>query len=60
MLVCELVDFDRPFFERMRDWIVEGGFPVEEADIWLDSLSQQTQKDEFLFTRNFYAITGIK
>ncbi|MCV3215031.1 methyltransferase domain-containing protein [Plectonema radiosum NIES-515] len=53
-------NFDRSFFERIRNWIVAEGFPVDQADAWLEFLTNQVKEDEFLFTRNFYAVTGIK
>jgi ubiquinone/menaquinone biosynthesis C-methylase UbiE len=51
---------DKPFFERIRNWIVEAGFPEEQAERWFSELCQQANVDEFLFTRNFYAVSGIK
>jgi SAM-dependent methyltransferase len=50
--------FDRPFFVRIRDWVVEAGFPAADADRWLAELERGTADDEFLFTRNFYAAIG--
>jgi SAM-dependent methyltransferase len=50
--------YDRPFFARIRDWVVEGGFPVAAADRWLAELDERSTDDEFLFTRNFYAAVG--
>jgi ubiquinone/menaquinone biosynthesis C-methylase UbiE len=52
--------FDQPFFERIRNWIVDAGFPSDQADRWLSELCQQASIDEFLFTRNWYAVAGIK
>lgn len=52
--------FDQPFFERIRNWIVEAGFPSGQAERWFSELCQQASVDEFLFTRNFYAVAGIK
>jgi ubiquinone/menaquinone biosynthesis C-methylase UbiE len=52
--------FEQPFFERIRNWIVEAGFPSDQAERWFSDLCQQASVDEFLFTRNFYAVAGIK
>lgn len=52
--------FDQPFFERIRNWIVEAGFPSDQAERWFSELCQQASVDEFLFTRNFYAVTATK
>lgn len=52
--------FDKPFFERIRNWVVEAGLPAEQADQWFTELCQQADVDEFLFTRNWYAVAGIK
>lgn len=52
--------FDKPFFDRIRNWIVEAGFPSDLADQWFIELCQQASVDEFLFTRNWYAVAGIK
>jgi ubiquinone/menaquinone biosynthesis C-methylase UbiE len=52
--------FDQPFFERIRNWIVEAGFPSEQAERWFSELCQQASVDEFLFTRNWYTVAGIK
>ena len=53
-------EFDKPFFERIRNWIVEAGFPSDRAERWFSELCQQASVDEFLFTRNWYAVAGIK
>ncbi len=53
-------DFDKPFFERIRNWIVKAGFPSDQAERWFSELCQQASVDEFLFTRNWYAVAGIK
>jgi SAM-dependent methyltransferase len=50
--------FDQPFFTRIRDWVVAAGFPAAEADRWLDELAEGAERDEFVFTRNFYACTA--
>lgn len=52
--------FDKPFFERIRKWIVEAGFPSDQAEQWFSELCQQAGTDEFLFTRNWYAVVGVK
>lgn len=52
--------FEKPFFDRIRHWIVEAGFPSDQADQWFADLCQQASVDEFLFTRNWYAVSGIK
>ena len=52
--------FDKPFFERIRNWIIEAGFPSDQAEQWFAELCQQTSVDEFLFTRNWYAVAATK
>jgi ubiquinone/menaquinone biosynthesis C-methylase UbiE len=52
--------FDKPFFGRIRDWVVEAGLPAAEADRWLAGLAEGAERGEFLFTRNFYSCTGIR
>lgn len=47
--------FDRAFFTRIRDWVVTAGFAAAEADRWLAELAAGAERDEFVFTRNFYA-----
>lgn len=52
--------FDKPFFERIRNWVVEAGFPSDQADQWFLELCYQASVDEFLFTRNWYAVAATK
>jgi len=52
--------FDAGFFQRIRDWIVQGGFPEHEAKAWYDELCTASAVDEFIFTRNFFSVTGKK
>jgi len=51
---------DKPFFERIRNWVVEAGFPADQANRWFTELCQQAEVDDFLFTRNWYAVAGMK
>lgn len=53
-------NFEPSFFSRIRDWVIEYGLPEEKAHLWFEQLCENADKVEFLFTRNFYAVTGIK
>jgi ubiquinone/menaquinone biosynthesis C-methylase UbiE len=50
--------FDQAFFTRIRDWVVDAGFAAAQADRWLAELAAGADRDEFVFTRNFYACTA--
>lgn len=52
--------FDEGFFVRIRDWIVEKGFPPADADAWLDDLRVHGRGSDYLFSRNFYYAFGVK
>lgn len=51
-------ELDLPFFTRIRDWVVSAGFSADKADGWLNDLSEGAARNEFVFTRNFYACTA--
>jgi ubiquinone/menaquinone biosynthesis C-methylase UbiE len=51
---------DAGFFRRIRDWIIESGFPESEAKAWYEELCANATRDEFIFTRNFFSVTGTK
>ena len=50
--------FDRPFFERIGQWVVQGGVDSAEVDAWLAELDAGSATGDFVFTRNFYSCVG--
>lgn len=52
-------EFDEGFFRRIRDWVVDHGFPAPQAHAWYDELAA-AKPGEFFFSRNFYLAEGIR
>lgn len=52
--------FDEGFFRRIRDWVVEKGFPAADADAWLEALRVGGTEPDYIFSRNFYCAIGLK
>ncbi len=50
--------FDPSFFRRIHDWIIEGGFPEDEANAWYNELCTTANVEGFFFSRNFYCVLG--
>lgn len=53
-------EFDASFFARIRDWIVSNGFQAQKAEKWYVDLCKNVQKNKFIFTRNFYSVSGVR